>query len=594
MRSAIIIPLVASLASASPLGTRGIADSYDYIIVGGGAGGLVVANRLSETNATVLVIEAGGSEYYNPNVTRTDGYGLALATDLDWQYNSVKQVYANDTTMLLHAGKALGGSTTINGMSFTRAQDTQIDHWEKVGNPGWNWANLWSYYLKSEKYQIPGKSQIEGGAAYNSSYHGYDGKLQVGYPQTQLLGDILEPLNETYQALGVPYSDDVSGGKMRGFNVFPMMINVDEDVRSDAARAYYYPYSSRANLDVAFHTTVSRVIWGEDDSEGNAVVSGVEAVLTSGEKRTFKVNKEVILSTGALRTPSILELSGVGNPKILSKANVTTKVDLPGVGENLMDQINNGIYYEIKNNKTYTGLPNWVSYPNVTDIFGAEKASELATSVKDALPALATKIAAQNNNATNATTLLELMELQYDLLFEQQVPIAEILHQPSTALESEYWGTLPFARGNAHIKSSDPNVPAEINPNYFMFDFDLDVQVGVAQFYRKLFATAPLSEYAGSETKPGFSIVPEGASDAAWGHWLKTNWRPNFHVISTAIMMPKEKGGVVSDRLKVYGTSNLRVVDASVVPFQVCGHLTSTLYALAERASDLIKEDGGY
>lgn len=263
------------------------------------------------------------------------------------------------------------------------------------------------------------------------------------------------------------------------------------------------------------------------------------------------------------------------------------------MGENLIDQINNGIYYATPNNKTYKGLANYVSYPNVTDIYGAEAAAALASSVRDALPALAAEIAAQNNNATNASTLLGLLQVQHSLLFDAQVPIAEILHVPAQHFGSEYWGTLPFARGNIHITSSDPNTPTAINPNYFMFDFDLEVQVGVAKFFRRLFATGELSKIAGEELQPGTAIVADSASDDVWADWVKDSWRPNFHVMSTAIMMPREMGGVVSERLRVYGTKNVRVVDASVVPFQVYGHLTSTIYAIAERASDLIKEDAG-
>lgn len=585
MRSSLLAPLVLSLATASPLTT------YDYIIVGGGAGGLVVANRLSETNASVLVVEAGGSGYANPNVTAPDGYGLALNTALDWQYPSTPQ--KGGSIHAMHAGKVLGGSTAINGMSFTRAEASQIDAWEKIGNEGWNWDSLWQYYLKSEQYQPPGPEQVRGGAAYDASFHRDEGNLKVGYPQAQAINDFLAPLNASYQELGIPYSDDVNGGSMRGFNVFPMMIDVEEDIRSDAARAYYFPFQSRSNLEVAYHTSVNRLLWGDDDGEGNAVATGVEAVGPNGTALIFNANKEVIVAAGALRSPVILELSGVGNPDILSRANVTAKVPLPGVGENLIDQINNGVYYATPNNKTYKGLANYVSYPNVTDIFGAEAAARLASSVHDALPAWASEIAAQNNNATNTSTLLSLLEVQHSLLFDAQVPVAELLHVPAEHFGSEYWGTLPFARGNVHIASSDPSTPATINPNYFMFDFDLDVQVGVAKFFRRLFSTGELAELAGDELQPGMATVAEDAPEDEWTDWVLSSWRPNFHVLSTAIMMPREMGGVVSERLKVYGTKNVRVVDASVLPFQVCGHLTSTIYAVAERASDLIKEDAG-
>ncbi|OJD32699.1 glucose oxidase [Diplodia corticola] len=580
-------PLV-SLAMASPLAAR----SYDYIVVGGGAGGLVVANRLSETDASVLVIEAGGSAFDNPNVTAPDGYGLALNTALDWSYPSVAQ--RGGSAHAMHAGKVLGGSTAINGMSFTRAAASQIDAWEQIGNSGWNWQSMWQYYLKSEQYQAPGVDQLRGGAAYESSFHSTRGDLKVGYPKEQAIDDFLAPLNASYQELGIPYSPDVSGGDMHGFNVFPMMIDVAENVRSDAARSYYLPFRSRPNLHVWYNTSVTRLVWGGDDSAGNAVATGVEAASVDGTALTITAKKEVVVAAGALRTPAILELSGVGNPHVLSQANVTTKIALPGVGENLIDQVNTGMYYATPNNKTYAGLANYLSYPNVTDIYGAEAALSLASSVRSALPTWAAQIAAQNNNATNASTLLSLLEVQHSLLFDAQVPVAEILHVPAEHFGSEFWGTLPFSRGNIHIVSPDPSTSAAINPKYMMFDFDLDVQVGIAKFFRKLFAADSLSRLAGEELQPGTATVAEGAADDDWAAWILQNWRPNFHVLSTAIMMPREMGGVVSDRLKVYGTKNVRVVDGSVLPFQVCGHITSTIYAIAERASDLIKEDAGF
>ena len=198
-------------------------------------------------------------------------------------------------------------------MSFTRVQKAQLDLWETVGNPGWNWANLFQYYKKSEHFQTPGQHEVQGGAAYNGEYHGYSGPLYVGYPRDQEINDFLAPLNKSYQAIGIPYSPDVNGGDLRGFTVYPMMIDANANVRSDAARAYYYPFEQRTNLQVLLNTTVTRIVWGRDGANGDATANAVEAVSADGRKVTIGVGKEVIVSAGALRTPSILELSGIGN-----------------------------------------------------------------------------------------------------------------------------------------------------------------------------------------------------------------------------------------------------------------------------------------
>lgn len=191
----------------------------------------------------------------------------------------------------------------------------------------------------------------------------------------------------------------------------------------------------------------------------------------------------------------------------------------------------------------------------------------------------------------NQSALEKLFNIQHKLIFEDLAVIAEIIvNAPSGGSAGiEYWGLLPFSRGNIHISSANASAPASINPNFFQLDWDIKQQVATARAARAVANTAPFSKLLGEETTPGLDIVPAEASEAVWGAWLKSVYRSNFHYISTAAMMPRELGGVVDSDHLVYGTANVRVVDASVLPFQVSGHLTSTLYALAERAADRIK-----
>ena len=227
----------------------------------------------------------------------------------------------------------------------------------------------------------------------------------------------------------------------------------------------------------------------------------------------------------------------------------------------------------------------------MTDLFGSSTAA-VASAVQSALPAYASAQAAINNGATSAADLLSLYRIQHALLFTSKVPVAEILAYPlSDGLQSEFWALLPFARGSVHVSSASITAPAVIDPRYYFHGWDVQAQVGTAKFIRKLFGTAPLSRLVSRETSPGTGTVPVGAGEDVWARWLKSVYRSNYHVLSTAIMMPRAVGGVVNNRLLVYGTSNVRVVDASVVPFQLCGHLMSTLYAVAERGADLIKAD---
>ncbi|KAJ5194869.1 uncharacterized protein N7498_008307 [Penicillium cinerascens] len=575
------------LAAAVPHVVRGAEPTYDYIVVGGGTSGLVVANRLSENDdINVLVIEAGGSVYNNPNVTSTTGYGKAFGTAIDWAYKTVDQEYAGNYPQTVRAGKALGGTSTINGMVYLRAQSAQIDAWEEIGNKDWNWKNLFPYYRKGEHFQGTNYSWLEGsGVAYDPAFHGFDGPLKVGWSETQLNDGLAQKLNTTYpnMPVPVPYNIDPNGGKMIGYALYPKTVDSKLNIREDAARAYYYPYKARSNLHVWLNTNANKLTWKTGDE---ATADGVEVTLANGTTTVVKASREVILAAGALKSPVLLELSGVGNPDILSKYGIGTKVNLPTVGENLQDQMNNGLTYDAKT--SYSNLADYVAYPSVTQLFS--NATAVGAQLLSKLPAYAAQVASANGNVTKAADIERFFKIQWNLIFKSHIPVAEVLVEPSgTTMGTEYWGSVPFSRGNIHISSANPTAAATIDPKYFMLDFDLHAQIQAARFIRQLFKTEPFADMAGAETKPGFSTVAANANDQGWSSFIKNNFRSNFHPISTAAMMPKDIGGVVDSSLKVYGTSNIRIVDASVIPFQVCGHLQSTVYAIAERAADIIK-----
>ncbi|CAI7667780.1 unnamed protein product [Penicillium pancosmium] len=561
-------------------------SQYDFVIVGGGTSGLVVANRLSEmSDVTVAVIEAGDSVLNNSNVTSVTGYGRSFGTAIDWQYQTEDQKYAGGSKQIMRAGKAIGGTSTINGMSYTRAQNVQIDSWESLGNKGWNWQSLFPYYMKSEGFQVPTQDQISFGADYYSDYHGEHGPMKVGWPKFLTNSTVLPALDESFNHLGVPYNRDVNGGLMVGLTSHPNTIDSEANVRHDAARAYYWPYQSRPNLKIISNTHANRIIWG-NDSDGDAVAIGVEVNNING-KQIIHASKEVILSAGSLKSPVLLELSGIGNPDILSKHDIPVKVNISAVGENLQDQTNNGLSYEGK--EFWLGSPTFSALPSADQLYG-ENFYTVASNVNSSLADYAETIANSSNGALKASNLLAVFEVQWDLIFRSKVPFAEIVFLPiAHTFSVEYWPLLPFSRGSIHIKSADASEPAAINPNYFMFEQDLTTQSDVAWYIRKVFGTLPLADLVGDERSPGLEHVPENASDSTWNSWVKANYRSNFHPVGTASMLPRNKGGVVNADLKVYGTKNVRVIDASVLPYQLCGHLTSTLYAVAERASDLIK-----
>jgi len=307
-----LLPFAAAIPARVAQNTQ---SSYDYIVVGGGTAGLVVANRLSEhRNTSVLVIEAGGSVYNNTNVTDTTGYGNAFGTTIDWAYQTVDQEYGGGSPQTLRAGKALGGTSTINGMVYARAQDAQIDAWEAIGNKGWNWETLFPYFKKSEGFQVPSDySFLQGsGVTYDSAAHGYEGPLKVGWPPAEENDGLAQTLNKTYQSLDVPvpYNQDLNGGDMVGFSLYPMTVDSKLNIREDAARAYYYPYQSRKNLHVLLHAHANKLTWKNNE---DVTADGVEVILANGTTTVIRANREVILSAGSLKSPVLLELSGIGN-----------------------------------------------------------------------------------------------------------------------------------------------------------------------------------------------------------------------------------------------------------------------------------------
>lgn len=304
-------------AKASSLFFDTINDTagYDYVILGGGTCGLVIAARLSEDpSVRVAVIEAGHSVQFSPNVTNTTTFGLSLGTSIDWAYTSLPQQYANNVSVTYNSGKALGGTSTINGMTYMRAQKAQVDAWQSMGNSGWNWESLLPHYKGSEMFELPTTKQKVLGADYDPSAHGDNGPVTVSFNPSLLNGDTHSLLNRTWSALGVPWNADANAGDVRGFTIWPQTLDGKANVRKDAARAYYYPMQDRLNLHVYLNSTVDSIIWSDTSACDNMEATGVKVVSANGEAKVIHANREVVVSTGSLRTPLLLERSGIGNP----------------------------------------------------------------------------------------------------------------------------------------------------------------------------------------------------------------------------------------------------------------------------------------
>ena len=464
-----------------------------------------------------------------------------------------------------------------------RPTSSQIDHWTELGLEI-DWDILFNSSKEGEHFILPSQNLLDVGASYNGSAHGFSGPLSTCVSPHIAMGDLHNIFNETMKNLGIPPRDEFNGGDLRGFGVQQVTQNSTIDIREDSAQAYYYPYTDRPNLVVMVNSTGLRIDWSaQDSSDGKAIGTAVEYRRADGTTAMVAANREIVISAGAIRSPGILERSGVGSSLLLSKHSIEVKVDLPAVGENFQDQPTMAIISVSSLN--VTGFPAFVAHVSMHDLFGDETDAVYEATLKK-LPQYAATIASQNGGASDAGAQERLMRGQLDLIYKSNTPTSEMVPIAiSTTAGMVFWVHQPLSRGSVHLNISNPERPI-IVPNLLQLDFDQQVNIATAKWARKFLDTQPFSSILNaSTTTPNYT---QDTSDEEWLDWIKTTSEPNYHHLGTTAMLPREMGGVVDNDFKVYGTANIRVVDLGVVPVQVAGHSTAPLYGIAEWASHKI------
>ncbi|RDA88929.1 hypothetical protein CP532_5510 [Ophiocordyceps camponoti-leonardi (nom. inval.)] len=579
---------------------------YDYIIVGGGTCGLVLANRLSQDpEVSVVVVEAGTGQKENKLVQDPLAYfENQRQPALNYNYSSEPEDDAHDRVIPINAGKGIGGSSLVNGMVYIRGDKAQFDAWEELGNPGWNWNNLLPYYKKVEKMQLPKQWQTDVGASALQENHGFSGELRVGFSSKLVNGSLHEDTIKAYKRLGLPFNIDVNSGYTRGVDVCPQTMDVRHNLRWDSARAFYWPVEERPNLHV-IEGTVRKVLWKEYRNKPLKKLvpeaEGVEYVVGSGggesgkkkETKSVFARREVILSAGALRTPLILENSGVGNVRLLAENGIKAVINLPGVGENLMDQAATSVMY--KGNENLTGQRvSHAMFVTVRDLFGDKQFEKVKERTRRRLGIWARRAAKHASHGGTeaemsdvAAATQRVLELQFRLLFEKEVTAAELMTSSyRDFIGAGFWGLIPFSRGSVHIGGPDPDRPV-LRPRYISAEVDAEILIATAKMAVEAWNTHSLSKHR--VEGPSVSDIPsQDASDDRWRRWVANTLVSGLHPIGTAAMMSRHLGGVVDSNLAVYGASRLRVVDGSILPLQFSGHPTATLYAVAERAAEMM------
>ncbi|KAJ7175007.1 hypothetical protein C8R43DRAFT_1084725 [Mycena crocata] len=568
-------------------------ETYDYVVIGGGLAGLTVAGRLTEDpSISVLVVEAGADDRDNPQVYDIYQFGAALGGPLDWQYPA-------DSGRVVNQGRTLGGSSSINGGTWTRGSVAQYNTWTKLLEPseahvGWNWENLLHYMKKSEKFMPPTADQIAKGAQSIPAVHGFSGPVHTAFSHGMFAGP-QQPafVASVTNASGLVHCKDMSTGNPNCVAMNPLSLNYnDNDRRSSSAEAYLTPFErTRTNWVTLTQHLVTKILWAKTTIP--LVASGIEfATYTNATKSTTRftayARKEVILAAGAIRTPTILQLSGIGDSAILDPLNITTLLDLKTVGKNLQDQANSPIAAGGTNfSFGGTGPNDAIAYPNLYQLFGNESDAKVAQIEASIGP----WAASQAEHALSAAALETIFRAQADVIIQDKELEYASIFPLDIRIVTNLWELLPFSRGTVQIVSSDPFEYPNLHVNYFNVSFDLDVQVAGMKFMRKVFKTPPLSDLSTGEVLPG-SAVPDAdqnGSNADWQAYILENFGTATHPVGTASMMRRELGGVVDAHLKVYDTKNVRVVDASILPTQLSSHPSATLYGVAEKAADLIK-----